>query len=375
MQSFGFVKLNGDLNTLFNYQTFINAFITQFRLLTGAGWDRLLIALSVQPPHCNDTHTTLPDGFPVITSECGNPVMATIVLASFVILCKLILINMYIAVILENFTKAHDQEEVGITDDDVSMFFSVWERYDPQANEFISLEYLPDFCDELDRPFKLPKPNMVKLISLNIAICEGERIHCLDILKAVVSNKLGAVEDTEEFPIVMEDIENKFKEMYKIRMVAKVITSTLRRKKEELAAKSLQKAWRDYKLKQEIKLKLIAEKLRESGQIVQSHRERTFENLISQINQVKAPSNVIWGSKTSLHDSTMALSRSTLSMQNLPVNLTVSISNLYEASERRMQESLRPLPPNAIKPLYPSESPRKTSRESRISVENLNKAL
>jgi hypothetical protein len=41
----------------------------------------------------------------------------------------LIIINTYIAVILENFNQAHQQEEIGITEDDFDMFYTVWENY------------------------------------------------------------------------------------------------------------------------------------------------------------------------------------------------------------------------------------------------------
>ena len=350
----------------------------------------------IEPPYCNPHNTTLPDGFPVARSECGIPWMAIIVLTSFIVITRFILINMYIAVILENFTKAHDQEEIGITDDDVSMFFSVWERYDPQATEFVPLEYLSDFCDELDRPFRLPKPNQIRLIALNIAICDGEKVHCLDAAKAVVSGKLGAVEDTEEFRVVMEDVEEKFKEMYPKRFGkqkkdvpdekekeqpkeieekkeepkggiderkydkekeeeekgAKVVSTTLRRKKEDIASKTLQRAWREHKKHRVFKQRHIAEKLRQSGQHVCAEREKALEDLLAHVQQVKPPQSVLCGSQTSLHDSSINLSRSSLEMRNLPLNTTLSVANIYEASQRKLRENLRPLPSDAVKPIY-----------------------
>lgn len=45
-------------------------------------------------------------------------------------------------------------------------------------------------------------------------------------------------------------------------------------------------------------------------------------------------------------------------IRNLPLNTTISVANLYEASGRRLKENLRPLPADTIKPIYPRPKPR-----------------
>ena len=40
----------------------------------------------------------------------------------------MIVINMYIAVILENFNQAHKEEEIGIVEDDLEMFYVRWSK-------------------------------------------------------------------------------------------------------------------------------------------------------------------------------------------------------------------------------------------------------
>jgi len=67
---------------------------------TSAGWDAVLDGMMVSPPHCNSTTTEVkPNG------NCGNAGMAILYLVTYLIITFLVVINMYIAVILENFSQ------------------------------------------------------------------------------------------------------------------------------------------------------------------------------------------------------------------------------------------------------------------------------
>ena len=72
-------------------------------------------------------------------------------------------------------------------------------RYDPHATQFINFTQLSDFIASLDSPFGIPKPNTVALVSFDLPIAKGDKIHCLDILHALTKHVLGHVEETEEF--------------------------------------------------------------------------------------------------------------------------------------------------------------------------------
>ena len=72
-------------------------------------------------------------------------------------------------------------------------------RYDPHATQFIRFMQLSDFIASLDPPLGIPKPNIVALVSFNLPIARGNKIHCLDILHSLVKYVLGHVEETEDF--------------------------------------------------------------------------------------------------------------------------------------------------------------------------------
>jgi hypothetical protein len=58
----------------------------------------------------------------------------------------------------------------------------VWENYDPKATHYISYEQLSDFCDSLEDPLRVPKPNRLTLITMDLPMVMGDRLHCLDVL-------------------------------------------------------------------------------------------------------------------------------------------------------------------------------------------------
>ena len=46
---------------------------------------------------------------------------------------------------------------------------------------------MSDFCDTLKDPLRIPKPNAMKLINMDLPLVPGDKIHCLDILLALTA--------------------------------------------------------------------------------------------------------------------------------------------------------------------------------------------
>uniref|UniRef100_A0A669Q8G2 Sodium voltage-gated channel alpha subunit 1 n=1 Tax=Phasianus colchicus TaxID=9054 RepID=A0A669Q8G2_PHACC len=63
--------------------------------------------------------------------------------------------------------------------DDFEMFYEVWEKFDPDATQFMEFEKLSDFAAALEPPLHLPKPNKVQLIAMDLPMVSGDRIHSL----------------------------------------------------------------------------------------------------------------------------------------------------------------------------------------------------
>ncbi|XP_049787947.1 sodium channel protein 60E-like [Schistocerca cancellata] len=246
MSVFGHVKQTGALDDMVNFETFGRSMQLLFRLMTSAGWNDVLESLMIQPPDCDINFNNQPNG------NCGSPLLAITYFTSFIIISYMIVINMYIAIILENFNQAHQEEEIGIVEDDLEMFYIRWSKYDPHATQFIRFSQLSDFIASLDPPLGIPKPNIVALVSFNLPIARGNKIHCLDILHALVKYVLGHVEETEEFKKLQDQMDIKFKKQFPTRKELEIVSSTRIWKRQDKAARTIQRAFREYvRLKRE----------------------------------------------------------------------------------------------------------------------------
>ena len=136
-----------------------------------------------------------------------------------------------------------------LTDDDYDMYYEIWQRYDPHGTEFINYDKLSDFVNELEEPLGIPKPNKLKLISLNLTICEKNLIHCSDILDALTKNFLGTSNEIEQ-SINTETIKNDRPATYKPK------TNTIEFQRKNYCAKIITRAIKKYtKNKKTIKAK------------------------------------------------------------------------------------------------------------------------
>ncbi|XP_031785455.1 sodium channel protein 60E isoform X2 [Nasonia vitripennis] len=241
MSVFGHVRKQGALDDMVNFETFGRSMQLLFRLMTSAGWNDVLESLMVQPPDCDPTPTSRK-----LNGDCGYPLLAITYFTSFIIISYMIVINMYIAIILENFNQAHQEEEIGIVEDDLEMFYIRWSKYDPHATQFIRFSQLSDFIASLDPPLGISKPNVVALVSFNLPIAKGNKIHCLDILHALVKHVLGHVEESEDFKKLQEQMDVKFKKQFPTRKELEIVSSTRIWKRQDKAARLIQRTFREY---------------------------------------------------------------------------------------------------------------------------------
>jgi len=103
MQFFMHIKHSAGIDELFNFETFSRGMIILFQTATSAGWDGVLSGLLISPPDCNDTFVSesMPHG------DCGSGGLAIAYLVTYLVISFLVIINMYIAVILENFSQVN----------------------------------------------------------------------------------------------------------------------------------------------------------------------------------------------------------------------------------------------------------------------------
>uniref|UniRef100_A0A8C5BFL7 Sodium channel protein n=1 Tax=Gadus morhua TaxID=8049 RepID=A0A8C5BFL7_GADMO len=240
MSNFGYVKHGAGIDDMYNFETFGNSMICLFMITTSAGWDGLLLPILNYPPDCDPT---LENAGTPATGDCGNPSVGIFFFVMYIIISFLIVVNMYIAIILENFSVATEESADPLSEDDFETFYEIWEKFDPDASQFITYSKLSDFADSLDQPLRVSKPNTIELIAMDMPMVSGDRIHCLDILFAFTKRVLG---DSGELDMLRQQMEERFVAANPSKVSYEPITTTLRRKQEDVSAKIIQRAYRSY---------------------------------------------------------------------------------------------------------------------------------
>ncbi|XP_054641549.1 sodium channel, voltage gated, type VIII, alpha subunit b isoform X3 [Dunckerocampus dactyliophorus] len=238
MSNFGYVKHGAGIDDMYNFETFGNSMIILFMITTSAGWDGLLLPILNYPPDCSPTLEN--PGTPS-TGDCGNPSVGIFFFVMYIIISFLIVVNMYIAIILENFSVATEESADPLSEDDFETFYEIWEKFDPTASQFITYAKLSDFADALEHPLRVPKPNTIELIAMDMPMVSGDRIHCLDILFAFTKRVLG---DSGELDMLRQQMEERFVAANPSKVSYEPITTTLRRKQEDVSARIIQRAYR-----------------------------------------------------------------------------------------------------------------------------------
>ncbi|XP_043741507.1 sodium channel protein type 5 subunit alpha isoform X5 [Cervus elaphus] len=247
MANFAYVKWEAGIDDMFNFQTFANSMLCLFQITTSAGWDGLLSPiLNTGPPYC-DPNLPNSNGS---RGNCGSPAVGILFFTTYIIISFLIVVNMYIAIILENFSVATEESTEPLSEDDFDMFYEIWEKFDPEATQFIEYSALSDFADALSEPLRIPKPNQISLINMDLPMVSGDRIHCMDILFAFTKRVLGESGEMDALKIQMEE---KFMAANPSKISYEPITTTLRRKHEEVSATIIQRAFRRHLLQRSVK--------------------------------------------------------------------------------------------------------------------------
>uniref|UniRef100_A0A8C7FQA5 Sodium channel protein n=1 Tax=Oncorhynchus kisutch TaxID=8019 RepID=A0A8C7FQA5_ONCKI len=244
----GLLLFLAGIDDMFNFETFGNSMICLFQITTSAGWDGLLSPiLNNSPEECNPNlvHTGTN-----ARGNCGNPSVGITFFVTYIIISFLIVVNMYIAIILENFSVATEESTEPLSEDDFEMFYEVWEKFDPEATQFIEYAKLSDFADTLSEPLRIGKPNKIKLISMDLPMVSGDKIHCLDILFAFTKRVLG---ESGEMDALKQQMEEKFMMANPSKISYEPITTTLRRKQEDMSAAVIQRCYRRHLLRRQMK--------------------------------------------------------------------------------------------------------------------------
>eukprot|EP00818_Percolomonas_sp_WS_P004394 CAMPEP_0117439288 /NCGR_PEP_ID=MMETSP0759-20121206/2489_1 /TAXON_ID=63605 /ORGANISM="Percolomonas cosmopolitus, Strain WS" /LENGTH=1964 /DNA_ID=CAMNT_0005231001 /DNA_START=239 /DNA_END=6133 /DNA_ORIENTATION=+ len=126
-----------------NFNTLGNAFITLIRIMTGEQWQTIMRGYMLSPPDCSRK-----------IGNCGDhPLIAVAFFCSYVVFSMFIMMNLFVAIILENYSDVLSQERSnGVSAKDIDMFKTVWNEYDATTSGFIHVVSIPKFLQDVGAP-------------------------------------------------------------------------------------------------------------------------------------------------------------------------------------------------------------------------------
>jgi hypothetical protein len=121
---FGCVKHGENLGRHANFKTASNAMNVLFRIVTGEDWNKIMHDCMILPPFC--TH-----GTNYWDTDCGNPTAALIFFCTFYVIITYIVLNLLVAIIMENFSLFYSNEEDALLSySDIRQFQNTWNLVD-----------------------------------------------------------------------------------------------------------------------------------------------------------------------------------------------------------------------------------------------------
>ncbi|XP_056649953.1 sodium channel protein type 9 subunit alpha-like [Monodelphis domestica] len=245
MSHFAYIKKDAGINDMFNFETFGNSMLCLFQITTFAGWNGLLEpVLSTGPPDC-DPEKIHPGSS--VKGDCGSPSFGVFYFVSYIIISFLVLVNLFIVVILEICNVVTEENAQLLSEEVFDNFYEVWKQFDPDGTHFIDYSQLSEFAASLDPPFLIAKPNKIQLTAMDLPMVKGDRVFCADVLIAFTK---CVMRESEEFNHICLPLRKHFLSSCLFQVSYEPVTTTLKRKQEEVSALVIQRAFRRFCLRQ-----------------------------------------------------------------------------------------------------------------------------
>ncbi|XP_051767889.1 calcium channel, voltage-dependent, P/Q type, alpha 1A subunit, b isoform X15 [Ctenopharyngodon idella] len=187
MQLFGNLKLDDEtaVNVHNNFRTFIMALMLLFRSATGEAWHEIMLAC-LGGKDCDEKSGN--EG-----PECGSN-FAYAYFVSFIFLCSFLMLNLFVAVIMDNFEYLTRDSSI-LGPHHLDEYVRIWAEYDPAACGRISYtdmyEMLRHMCPPLGLGKRCPARVAYKrLLRMDLPVADDNTVHFNSTLMALIRTAL-----------------------------------------------------------------------------------------------------------------------------------------------------------------------------------------
>nr|XP_040050759.1 calcium channel, voltage-dependent, N type, alpha 1B subunit, a isoform X20 [Gasterosteus aculeatus aculeatus] len=187
MQVFGNIALNEDtaINHHNNFRTFLQALMLLFRSATGEAWHEIMLSCLSQRA-CDARSGSH-------GNECGSD-FAYFYFVSFIFLCSFLMLNLFVAVIMDNFEYLTRDSSI-LGPHHLDEFIRVWAEYDPAACGRIKYLDMYQMLLHMSPPLGLgkkcpPRVAYKRLVKMNMPIADDNSVHFTSTLMALIRTAL-----------------------------------------------------------------------------------------------------------------------------------------------------------------------------------------
>ncbi|KAK3737051.1 hypothetical protein QZH41_016673, partial [Actinostola sp. cb2023] len=191
MQLFGKIELREDteINRFNNFRHILMAHQVLFRSATGENW-HLVMRDCFHNATCDPSIPGLKEG-----ELCGSKPLAVIYFCSFIFLCMFLMLNLFVAVIMDNFEYLTRDESI-LGPHHLEEFVRVWSEYDPTASGCIQHNEIYHMMCSMSPPVGFGKkcPKIVgykRLIKMNMPVNEDGAVTFSTTLFALIRTSLN----------------------------------------------------------------------------------------------------------------------------------------------------------------------------------------
>lgn len=147
-QIFGLTRLGPNTSDNINFRTIIKSMILLFRCSFGEGWNYIMDDLTVTEPYCYSSMTGS------VTSDCGSKTYAYVLLMSWNIVSMYIFLNMFISLIIGNFSYVYRRggSNSAIDRREILKYTDAWAKYDTDGTGYLEFSHLPRLMHSFNGP-------------------------------------------------------------------------------------------------------------------------------------------------------------------------------------------------------------------------------
>uniref|UniRef100_A0A452HJ04 Voltage-dependent P/Q-type calcium channel subunit alpha n=1 Tax=Gopherus agassizii TaxID=38772 RepID=A0A452HJ04_9SAUR len=168
-----------------NFRTFFQALMLLFRSATGEAWHEIMLScLSGKP--CDENSG-------IKEHECGNE-FAYFYFVSFIFLCSFLMLNLFVAVIMDNFEYLTRDSSI-LGPHHLDEYVRVWAEYDPAAWGRMTFTDMYEMLRHMSPPLGLgkkcpPRVAYKRLLRMDLPVADDNTVHFNSTLMALIRTAL-----------------------------------------------------------------------------------------------------------------------------------------------------------------------------------------